>query len=86
MPMLRRSNTANGAAASSWRKLLQEDFCVRVRVLTGPERATFTCSNYPHEFPDTLFVYGATGLVYADYSESALGAFGDKKIQELGTR
>jgi hypothetical protein len=84
MPMLRRSTTANGAAASSCGKLLREDLCVRVRVLTDP--ATFTCSNYPHEFPDTLFVYGATGLVYADYSESALGAFGDKKIQELGTR
>jgi hypothetical protein len=53
MPMLRRSTTANGAAASSWGKLLQEDLCVGVRVLTGPDRATFTCSNYPHEFPDT---------------------------------
>ena len=36
--------------------------------------------------PEHLFVYGAPGLVYADYSESALGVFGDKKNQELGTR
>ena len=53
MPMLRRSNTANGMAPSSRGEVLHADSC---------------------------------GRVYADYSESALSVFGDKKNPETGTR
>jgi hypothetical protein len=56
MPMLKRSNTANGTAASSRGELLHADLCISVRVFTGPDPATFTCSNCPHEFPKTLFI------------------------------
>jgi hypothetical protein len=54
------------------------------QVMRAPDPATVTSSNYPQEFPKTLFFNNAAGLVYADYCESAFAVFGDKK--NPGTR